>query len=231
MSGYITGDPYWLPNPEISFLEATRQLPQSLRIAFSTTIPPIGAAAEAIQRCVRETAQRLEQLGHILAEDCPDFSALIEPFTTIWQAGVAATGLPSQALSPMNAWIAQQSGTAGEYLQAVTQMQVISRQIIGFFENFEVLLLPVYLHPTIRVGEWADLTPEETLDRVIRWVAPCPPFNASGLPAIALPAGFDSNGMPIGIQLVGKPAAEATIIALAAQLEAAYPWSQHRPSL
>lgn len=231
MSGYIAGDPYWLPDPEISFLEATRQPPTQLRIAFSSAIPPIGEAVAITQQHVRQTVHRLEQLGHILAEGCPDFSGLVEPFTTIWQAGVAATGFPLEVLSPINAWIAQQSGTAAEYLRAVMQMQVISRQIVAFFDNFDVLLLPVYLHPTIRIGEWADLTPEETLKKVINWVAPCPPFNASGLPAIALPAGFDDRGLPVGIQLVGKPAAEATLIALAAQLEAAYPWNQHRPGL
>jgi amidase len=228
MSGYTTGDPYWLPDPEIPFIEATRRPPAPLRIAFSTQALPIGEAAPAIQRAVRETAQRLEQLGHLLEEDCPDFSGLVEPFAKVWQAGVAAS-FPPDLLSPMNAWIAQQAGTAGEYLQAVRSMQAIARRIVAFFDRFEVLLLPVYLHPTIRVGEWADLTPEETLQKVIRWVAPCPPFNASGLPAIALPAGFDDRGLPLGIQLVGRPAAEATLLALAAQLEAAYPDSHQFP--
>ncbi|MDY6785228.1 MAG: amidase [Cyanobacteriota bacterium] len=228
MSGYITGDPYWLPDPEIPFLEATRCPPSQLRIAFSTQILPLGEAAVETTRSVRETAQRLEQLGHILEEDCPDCSGLVEPFARIWQAGVAA-GFPPEVLSPMNAWIGQQAGTAGEYLQAVGQMQAIARRIVAFFDKFDVLLLPVYLHPTIRVGEWADLTPEETLEKVIHWVAPCPPFNASGLPAIALPAGFDDGGLPSGIQLVGKPAAEATILSLAAQLEAAYPSHRYQP--
>ncbi|MDY7012307.1 MAG: amidase [Cyanobacteriota bacterium] len=223
MSGYLTGDPYWLPDPEIPFLEATRRPPSQLRIAFSTQILPIGEAAAAMQRSVRETAQRLEQLGHVLEEGCPDFSGLVEPFTKIWQAGVAAS-FPVEVLSPMNAWIAQQAGTAGEYLQAVAQMQAIARRIVLFFEKFDALLLPVYLHPTIKVGEWADLAPEETLQKIVHWIAPCPPFNASGLPAIALPAGFDDRGLPAGIQLVGKPAGEAALLALAAQLEAAYPW-------
>ncbi|MBD2579010.1 amidase [Oscillatoria sp. FACHB-1406] len=229
MSGYITGDPYWLPAPETPFLEATRQPPAPLRIAFSTDVPPIGEAVAVTQKFVRQTAHRLQDLGHHLEETCPDFSGLVEPFVKIWQAGVSATGFPPEALSPMNAWIAAQAGTAGDYLRAVGQMQFISRRIVAFFENFDALLLPVYLHPTIRVGEWADLSPQETLEKVIGWVAPCPPFNASGLPAIAFPVGFDDNGLPVGVQLVGKPAAEATIIALAAQFEAAYPWSQHRP--
>jgi len=231
MSGYIPGDPYWLPDPEVSFLEATRQPLGQLRIAFSTTIPPLGDAAEVCQQAVHETARRLEEMGHQVEPGCPDFSALIEPFQKVWQAGVTATGIPVAALSPMNQWIAAQSGSAGEYLQAVAQMQITSRQIVGFFETVDVLVLPVYMHPTIRVGEWADLSPEETLQNIIRWIAPCPPFNASGLPAIAIPTGFDSRGLPVGVQLVGRPAAEATLIALATRLEATNPGIHQRPAL
>jgi amidase len=131
----------------------------------------------------------------------------------------------------MNRWLLERTGSVGDYLQAVSQIQLISRQIVAFFDSVDVLVVPTYMHPPIRVGEWANLSPEETLQKIIQWVAPCPPFNASGQPAIALPAGFDSNGLPVGVQLVGRPAAEATLIAVAAQLEAAKPWSQHRPNL
>lgn len=231
MSGYITGDPYWLPNAEMSFLEATRQALPQLRIAFTTSVPPLGDAAEICQQSVTKTVQLLTEMGQIVEQGCPDFTGLIEPFKKVWAAGVTATGIPTQALSPMNRWIAEQSGSAGEYLQAVAQMQMVARRIVGFFETFDVLVLPTYLHPSIRIGEWADLSPEETLEKIISWMGPCPPFNASGLPAIAIPTGFDdSTGLPVGVQLVGRPAAESTIIALAAQLEARNKTSNLRPT-
>jgi len=232
MSGYITGDPYWLPDPETSFLDATRQTPSKLRIAFSTSVQPIGEAAEICQQNVRETAQLLEGMGHTVELASPDFTGLAEPFKIVWQASVTVAGIPKEVLSPINRWIFEQSGAAGEYLRAVHQMQIVARQIVAFFEVFDVLVLPTYLHPQIRVGEWADLSPEETLQKIVEWIAPCPPFNASGLPAIALPTGFDDfTGLPVGVQLVGRPAAEATLISLAAQLEAAKPWIGHRPAL
>ena len=232
MSGYVTGDPYWLPNPETSFLDATRQAPSQLRIAFSTSVQPVGEAGGICQQSVRETVQLLKDMGHTVEPGCPDFTGLVEPFKKVWSASVTASKIPKEVLSPMNRWIAEQSGSAGEYLQAVHQMQIVARQIVAFFEVFDVLVLPVYLHPQIRVGEWVDLSPEETLEKITGWIAPCPPFNASGLPAIALPTGFDnSTGLPIGVQLVGRPAAEATLIALAAQLEAAKPWIGKRPPL
>ena len=224
ISGYTTGDPYWLPDSNPTFLEASRQKPGKLRIAFSTDIPPVGEAEDICQQAVLETVKLLTDLGHDVEPGCPDFTGLIEPFIAIWQSGAAASGIPGPALEPMNRWLLERTISAGEYLRAVNQMQVISRRIVGFFEKFDVLVLPTYLHSPIRVGEWADLSCEETLQRIINWIAPCPPFNASGLPAIALPAILDNNGLPVGIQIIGRPAAEATLIALAAQMEAAKPF-------
>ena len=99
-----------------------------------------------------------------------------------------------------------------------------------FFEHFDVLLLPVYLHQPIKIGQWAHLSPQETLEKIINWIAPCPAFNASGLPAMTLPMAQDENGLPVGIQLVGKPADELTLIRLASQLEKSKNFSLPIPS-
>ncbi|WP_341525033.1 amidase [Nostoc sp. UHCC 0302] len=229
ISGYVTGDPYWLPDPEVPFLAATQAKLGSLRIAFATSVPPLGEADANCQQGVRQTVELLEQLGHQVEQKSPDFSGLIEPFQVVWQAGVAASGIPVEVLQPMNRWLFARTGSVAEYLRAVSQMQIVARQIVAFFDTVDVLVLPVYLHSPIRVAEWAALSSEEAFENIIRWVAPCPAANATGQPAIALPVGFDSNGLPISVQLVGKPAAEATLISLAAQIEAAKPWIQHRP--
>lgn len=239
MSGYVTGDPYWLLDPVVPFLQVAQQAHQNvnskpkkpLRIAFSTTLPPIGDAHPTYQQAVLEMAQLLETMGHQVEPGCPDCNDLVEPFSRVWRAGIAAAGLPEVVLSPLNRWLINQRDSAGEYLQAVSALQMIARRIVAFFETVDVLLMPVYLHPTIRVGEWADLPPEENFQRIANWVAPCPPFNATGQPAIALPAGFDEHGVPLGIQLVGRPGDEATLIALAAQIEATRSWSDRRPAV
>lgn len=231
MSGYITGDPYWLPDPADSFLSAAGRPPGRLRIAVATEIPPVGSASEACTEAVTQTARQLEDLGHTVEPARLDFGDLIEPFVEVWKAGAGVAEIPREYLDPMNRWMAGESGSAAQYLRAVSKMQVVSRQIVGFFDRFDILLLPTYLHPAIRVGEYANLTPEQTLQNIIDWIAPCPPFNATGQPAIALPTGFDSRGLPVGVQLVGKPADESTLISLAAQLEAARPRPRRRPPL
>ena len=229
ISGYIPGDPYWLEDPAIPFLESTQQQLPQLRVGFATSMLPVGDAAPACQQSVKEIVGILGSMGHELVPQTLDVTELIQPFKTIWAAAVAASGVPPAALSEMNRWVLSQSGTAGEYLQAVSQMQIIAREIVKLFVNIDVLVLPTYMHPTIEVGEWQDLTPEETFERIVNWILPCPPFNTTGQPVINIPTGLNSQGLPIGVQIVGKPKEEATIIALAAQIEQAKPWSHLHP--
>jgi len=238
VSGYVTGDPYWLPDPHPSFLAAaTDANPGGLRIAFASKIPPVGQASPELQQAVLTTAQILDALGHTLEPAGLDFSGLIEPFVTVWQTSVAFFGIPPEILQPMNQWLLDRANAvnSGQYLQAVAQMQIVARRLVAFFERYDALVLPVYLHPPIAIGQWADLSPEAILQNVINWVAPCPPFNATGQPAIALPMGFDAvnvqQGLPLGVQIIGRPGADSTLLALAAQIEAAKPWHQQRPAI
>lgn len=234
MAGYVMGDPYWLPPPEESFLAATREDPKPLKVGLVTTLHPIGEAQGVCKQAVLETAHRLEALGHTVEPmPPPDLTELIEPFITAWQCVVAETNIPFFVLERMNRWLLWRAWWVGSgaYLRAITQLQVVSRRIVDQFYPYDVVLLPVYMAPTIRVGEWQSLRCPTILDNLIRWIAPCPPFNASGLPAIAVPTGFGDNGLPVGVQLVGRPARDDTVLAIAAQLERHHPWHDARPSI
>ncbi len=56
-----------------------------------------------------------------------------------------------------------------------------------------------------------------------------PPWNTTGQPAVSIPLHWDEHGLPVGVQIVGRPADEATLIRLSAQLEEARPWTNRRP--
>jgi amidase len=165
MSGYVTGDPYWLSDPEPSFLAATQQKPGNLRIAYATSIPPLGEGDANCQQGVLQTVQLLQELGHTVEPKSIDFSGLVEPFQVVWQTSVASSGIPAEILQPLNRWLLARTGSAGQYLQAVYQMQVVARQIVAFFDTVDVLVLPVYLHSPIRVGEWANLSPRRDISK------------------------------------------------------------------
>jgi len=228
-SGYITGDPYWLPTPSKSFLTATQETLPPLKIGFVTSLLPLGKPSAEFQQSITRVVQQLEAMGHQAIPQTLNLSPLIEPFKMVWATAIKASGIPLEVLSPMNQWVSTQSGTAGEYLQAVTQMQLFSRQIVSLFAQIDVLIVPTYMHPAIKVGEWSDLSPKDTLEKIINWIFPCPIFNTTGQPVINIPTGFDRHNVPVGVQIVGKPNAEATIISLASSLEQAQPWNKQRP--
>jgi amidase len=231
ISGYVIGDTHLLPESKVSFFENSQQATEKLRIAYSTKIHPIGGADSSCQQAVEKTVRLLGEMGHDIEEKIPDITGLIEPFQIIWQSGIAASGIPPEALQPLNRWLLSKKYTAREYVLAVSQLQIFTRQILKYYADFDILVMPVYLHAPIRVGEWSHLSPEDTFQNIIQWIAPCPLINATGQPAIALPVGFDDQGLPMSVQLIGKPGAEATIIKLAAQLEAVNPWIGQRPNL
>lgn len=235
MSGYVVGDPYWLPEPETSFRATAKPPHAPLRIALITALKPVGETHPRCRQALLDTARSLESLGHrVEPMDPPDLSDLIEPFTAVWQSVVAEAKVPWFVLEKMNRWLLWRAWRqrVGAYLRSVTQLQVVARRIVAQLQPYDIVLLPTYLHPTIRVGEWRSLSSPQALARIIQWVAPCPPFNATGQPAISLPTGqLDDNGVPLGVQLVGRPGDDATVLSLAAQLEAVQPWHPLRPPL
>ncbi|MBD2462764.1 amidase [Oscillatoria sp. FACHB-1407] len=232
LAGYVPGDPYWLPDPPQSFLSATQQSVKTLRIAFTTNIPPVGKFHPVYEQTVLDTVALLEELGHQVEPIELDFTELAEPLIKVWQAGVDM-GVPWIFLGKLNRWLLRRSrsNSGGVYLRALMQMQSFARRLVVTLDPIDVLVLPIFMHPVIRVGEWAPLRAAKQFEKIVNWVAPCPPFNATGQPAIALPMGLDPNGLPIGIQFIGRPADETTLISLAAQIEQAKPWIHRRPAL
>jgi amidase len=230
MSGYSPGDPYWLPDPDPSFLEAARQQPGSLRVGFATEFAGMRRVDVEWEAAVLQTVRRLEQAGHHVEPIALDFQEIVAPFIKVWMSSVMTCGAPPDILSPMNRWIANQTLPIGDFVQALNQLHVCARRIVAHFEAIDVLVLPTYTHAPIRIGEWADLSPEDTLAKIVDWIVPCPPFNATGQPAIAIPAGFDGQGLPLSVQLVGKPGDELTIVTLAAQLEQIAGWGDRYPT-
>jgi amidase len=110
-------------------------------------------------------------------------------------------------------------------------LQKISRQIAEAFEGFDVLLTPTLGEPPAPLGTF-DSPPGEPLAGLFRaaaYVPFTPPFNVTGQPAISLPLGVTTDGLPIGVQLVARTGREDVLIRVAAQLEAAAPWAGRRP--
>ena len=99
----------------------------------------------------------------------------------------------------------------------------------ALFDDVDVLLTPALAWLPLPVGRYEGRSGPVTFEGSARFVAWLPAWNHVGNPAAAVPAGFTPGGVPTAVQLVAAPHAEALLLRLAAQLEAARPWTDRRP--
>jgi amidase len=113
---------------------------------------------------------------------------------------------------------------------ATVQLQAFTRQLVSFLAPYDALLTPALAERPLPLGTLDTAAPEplSTFTRSGMFTPFTPVFNASGQPGISVPLFHGEDGLPLGVQLVGRPAGEAALLSLAAQLEEAQPWAERR---
>ena len=237
LQGPELGDQYWAPPPPRPFLDEVGVDPGRLRVAVSLGGSEI---APAYRAALDRTVDLLAELGHDVFERDPDptWSCLFEEMIdSIMGAGlrrgVEDLGIPLEGIDPIIAGQLELGAhvSADDYLTTTNRLLERARLITRFFSDVDVLLSPTAAKSPPRIGEHRELSVRDLFVIWERYVPFTTMWNNTGQPAITIPAGFDENGIPIGMQLVGRPADEATLFRLAGQLEQAQPWSHLRPQL
>jgi len=247
LSGYEVGDATWAPPPQEPFAAAAGRDPGRLRIGFTTQAAIDAPLDPACERAVRDAAQLLAALGHAVEKiEAPwGDQDLLQVFTMVFGTPIAmgiyfggvVTGREpsSELVEPLSwtMWEGIRERTALDYLLARTQLTHVSRSIITLWERYDVVLTPALAERPVRVGEIDACSddPWQDFRRSGRFTPYTAIFNVTGQPAISVPLFHGDDGLPLSIQLAGRPADEATLLSLAAQLEAARPWADRRPEL
>jgi len=233
VAGYEPGDAHWAPPPPRSFLEECDIAPGRLRIAF-TAEPPLPYPVDpAVETVARDAARALEALGHDVVEATPPWGddRMLHLFAFLWQLTPALYPVRDESqLMPLNRYLAERARAASsvEFARAVSALQSAARRIVTFWNDVDVVLTPGLAKLPVRVG-WVfePDDPWEQFRRGGEFTPFTPVVNVTGQPAAMIPFGV-VDGLPVGVQLIGGPAGEATLFRLAAQLEAAHPWSGRR---
>ena len=248
MSGPEAGDPYWAPPPAVPFSEAARREPGKLRIGYSAESPNGSPVHEHCAAATHEAAELLESLGHEVVEQTFDFDgdAYVENFVKVW---LAVTGdeirdyeelighpIDRDQLEPLTRQMLETAEmvTATDYLHALGTLRKLSREIVGMWNGFDVLLTPTLAQPPIAIGALQPAEGEPPIQMLLNsatFVPFTPVWNVTGQPAMSVPLVQSPDGLPIGVQLVGAPAREDVLLSLGAQLEAARPWAARRPDM
>jgi amidase len=235
------GQWYNAPAPDRPFIDEVGADPGRLRVAL-VELAPLGLSLDpACADAIRQAGVALEKLGHIVepvAFEVPE--EFIPAFLNVVNTGLANyTDVDWDRAEPhiqanRAAALAVDSLT---YVQSVHTLQRATRQISSRWgREFDVMVSPTMTIEPPRAGEilaavHAGASSGGPALQVLQMAVLTSAFNMTGQPAMSVPTHMSPGGVPVGVQLVGEPWGEATILRVAAQLEAALPWAGRRPPI
>jgi amidase len=227
-----------MPTPDGGFVGAAARDPGRLRIALSTKVPPplVVRVGKEQRAAVDAAGVLLRELGHDVVVRDPDYppSAIYGNFLPRFFRGIYndVQVMPHQErLEKRTRNMARIGSLIPDARMAKIRAaeSALAERIGSIFDDVDVVITPGNAAGPSRIGAYQRLGGIATLLAVSQRVPFFEMWNLTGQPAAAVPWGLDGNGVPVSIQLVGRPNDEATLLALGAQIEAARPWTQRRP--
>jgi aspartyl-tRNA(Asn)/glutamyl-tRNA(Gln) amidotransferase subunit A len=234
IAGADDRDRFSLPTSHPDYTRAVEGDIRGLRLAWS---PDLGFALvdPQVRQITAEAVRAFLDLGCHVEEVNPAFDAPVELFQHFFYVNLRTTlqdypGYERQIDPQLLANIEEVKGLSAEgYVRSLLRRNAIVDQIRRFFATYDILLCPSVAVPPFEVGiEGPTQIAGQMVDRRL-WLALTPLFNLTGQPAATAPCGFTGDGLPIGLQIVGRRFAEDTVLRLSAAFEAARPWAQKRP--
>ncbi|MBI2935782.1 MAG: amidase [Chloroflexi bacterium] len=217
------------------YLGGVHQGVKELRLAWS---PDLGYAAvdPEVSLIAREAAQTFAELGATVESSPFQLEEPFPPFWTIFTANAFAAygGLleeRSDQLGPFTVMTLEygREVTGADYSRALAMMQRLELKVAELLERYDLLLTPTTAVPAFPVG----IRPEEIggsrVEPLWGFLPFTFPFNMTGNPAASIPCGFSKEGLPIGLQIVGRRGDEMSVLRASAAFEQANPWAHHRP--
>ena len=236
ISGPEKGDFDTPPPFERPLVEAAKTSPGKLRIAYSTkTIVPVPKAPEVIEAHT-ETVELLRSLGHELVEASPSYGPLITDFYPLYFRGIRDEALslphPERLSSQTKGFVRTGRVFSDRRLAKVRdRMARYSARIQGLFDDFDLLLTPAMAQLPVEIGRWRNKGALRTIRGMTNVYPYGAAWNYTGQPAAVVPAPPTEEGLPRSVMFAARPNDEATLISIAAQIEAERPWADRLPDL
>jgi amidase len=220
------------------YAAAAAREPGELRIAVSRKIPP-GAMAKLSddqRNGWEETGALLSDLGHKVAERDPAYGTAALQFIQTWARGVYEDTLTVPEPDKLER-TTRGMARAGRLLVPERRAHKLrarrpetTARILALWDEVDVLMTPGLASTAISAEGGYGRSTFRAFDIAGRFTPWTAVFNVTGQPAIVIPVGMGHDGLPLSVQLIGRPGAEDTLYSLAAQIERARPWTDRRPA-
>ncbi len=236
MCGAHPEDPLALEAPPTPFLAALEAAPMPRRIAWSPSLGLVPVDSEVARICER-AARAFEEMGVGVEEAAPDLARAIDCFQAL-RAHLLAVDHASHLaehrdlLKPDLVWnIEKGLALDGSALAAAeAERMAIVASALEFFGRYDLLLCPAAIVPPFGAEtRYVEEVEGERFDNYVAWLAITFAITLTGCPAASAPAGLTAAGLPVGVQIVGPPRAEAAVLAAAHRLDGVTGFSRRLP--
>ena len=241
------GEPYYAPKSKSTFLAATERDPRPLRVGLVTDGGGETATHKDCVEACRKAAKLLSDLGHFVEDAkfthdavayhrrCVHIFAGIANWAVKDWARRLGRSISESDFEPFT-WFLYERGqkiASGDYLLIVQDMQRHTRDIVRFFDQYDLMLTPTMMVPPPPLGYLnADKnTISQAAQRMISYTFFCFIANGAGLPSTSLPLHWNDEGLPIGVLVTGQCGSEELLFSLAAQVERATSWGAKAPKI
>ena len=219
--------PISLPEPGSVFTTQLDVDVAGTRVAWT---PDLGLPVErGVRDALAEVPEELAAMGCVVEEAMPDLRDAREIFQTLraWHFEISAGALYDRApdqLKDTIRWNIEEARrrTMADHARATVQHAQLLGRVRSFFERFDVLALPTSQVVPFDVGlDWPRTVDGIAMETYIDWMRSCCDITVTGCPAISMPAGFTPEGLPVGVQLVGRPGGDVELLRFARAWERA----------
>jgi amidase len=219
-----------------TLMQAATTAHQHLRIAFSLEPSLRTTVSDSSREAVAQAVELLRDLGHRVGEHDPEYGNLRPLILPRLLRGIhddldllddtRKLERRTRRIASAGRFVSRRSLARARGAEAER-----AAQINQVFAEYDVLVTPVIAQPPPLAETFSKRGLVQNSIKSTPWIAFTQVWNFTGQPAAAVPVQFGSSGLPLAVQLVGRPDDEATIVSLAAQIETARPWAHHRPPL
>jgi len=242
MKGPHPADNLSFPDDDIDYVKILEDKPKKIKIGYSMSLGFCKALHEEIKENVINNIQKFEQFDWEIEEAKIKIRNPELAFKTLVGVGYAydlqkAFNARSEDLSPdLNATIRFGLDTSSMNIgKAKEKRKYVYNIMHEYFKNYDILITPTLPHPAFKPGWLETGTTFPSIGKkslnIASWMAFTYPFNMTGLPAASIPSGWTSDGLPIGMQIIGKRYDEKTVLQVSKAFEEIQPWQDKKPNL
>jgi aspartyl-tRNA(Asn)/glutamyl-tRNA(Gln) amidotransferase subunit A len=235
ISGFDARDCTAMPTPTTSFFDGLDNGVAGLRIAFSPDFGFVRNDPE-VDAAVRAAVDVIASAGAEVDEVDPGFADPVEAFHVLWFSGEAHVlrGYGDAVDDRVDAGLRRTAAigaaySAADYLDATAVRMELGVLMGRFHQNYDVLLTPSLPLPAFPAGQ--DVPDRWGSPDWTSWTPYTYPFNLTQQPALSVPCGFTSAGLPVGLQVVGPRHADALVLRVGQAYQAATGWHLSTPAL